>query len=564
MRRLLLVLILHLILLPSASTGEEFYEMQLNRGIKDSDTYGYMLMMQSKENKPEAIRILKKAAIYSPDLPAVYFELAKTNFSLSKEGILDSVDYTIQGIDAYLRNFFWAFSLAASLYFSLLFSFALAFVFIVIIRLYSDMKMISHDMREGNVPSFLLLVLVILSLLSPFFFIAAILMLLGTYMKKTDRVVVYIFLLFLVFFPLIFEQASFFINALSSGGLKAVVQVNTSMDNKYALSVLKNTDDRTELFSYALALKREGRYDEAIAVYKKLIEKRPDPKVYVNLGNCYVGLYDFAEGRKHYLDEATKNYRAAINIKALASAYYDLSQVSREMIDFSAGNEYFKSALSLNRIAVAEYSSLYARNPNRFVVDETLTDGDLWNYAKKRSGNVSTFGMTTIPAPFVTFTALLLILSLYVMNRRLKHRAYRCKKCNAILCPRCEKRLMWGQLCPQCYGSLVKLDELDVKERVARLMSIYEKQRRRKNTLKILSFLLPGSSQIYAGRVLLGFLFLWPFLFCIVVPFAPSVFITESTVFSHTLLKIVSFFFAAIIYVISNFITRERLSRGWL
>lgn len=564
MRRLLLFLIFPLILLPSVSIGEDFYEMQLNRGIKDSDTYGYMLIMQSTENKPEAIRILKKAAIYSPDLPAVYFELAKTNFSLSKTGILDSVDYTIQGIDAYLRNFFWAFSLAASLYFSLLFSFALAFVFIVIIRLYCDMKMISHDMGEGNVTPFLLLVLVILSLLSPFFFIAAILMLLGTYMKKMDRVVVYIFLLFLVFFPLIFKQASFFINALSSGGLRAVVQVNTSMDNKYALSVLKNTDDRTELFSYALALKREGRYDEAIAVYNRLIERRPDPRVYVNLGNCYVGLYDFAEGRKDYLDEAAKNYRAALNMKALASAYYNLSQVSREMIDFSAGNEYFKSALSLDRIAVAEYSSLYARNPNRFVVDETLTDGDLWNYAKERSGKVATFGMTTIPAPLVTFTALLLILSLYVMNRRLKHRAYRCKKCNTILCSRCEKRLIWGQLCPQCYGSLVKLDELDVKERVARLMSIYEKQRRRRNTLKILSFLLPGSSQIYAGRVLLGFLFLWPFLFCIVIPFAPSVFITESTVFSHTLLKIVSLFFAAIIYVVSNFITRERLSRGWL
>lgn len=564
MRRFLPFLIVSLFLLPSVSRGEEFYEKQLNSGIRDADAYSYMLIMQSRENKPEAIKILKKAALYSPDLPAVYFELAKANFSFSESGILNSVDYAIQGIDAYLRNFLWSFAFAASLYFSLLFSFALSFVFIVIIRLSSDTKMISHDVGEGNVPPFLLLVLVILALLGPFFFIAGILILLGIYMKKMDKTVVYIFLLFLVFFPMVLKQASLFISALSSGSLKAVVQVNTSKDNKYALSVLKNADGKAELFSYALALKREGRYDEAIALYKKLLQRSPDPRVYVNLGNCYVGLYDFGEDRKHYLNEAAGNYLAAINVKPLASAYYNLSQVSREMIDFSAGNEYFKSALSLDRVAVAEYSSFYARTPNRFVADETLTDGDLWNYAKARSGNVFTFGMTTIPLPFVTFAALLLILSFYMMNNKVKQKAYRCRKCNTILCTGCEKRMTWGQLCPQCYGSLVKLDELDVKERVARLLSIYEKQRRRKSTLKILSFLLPGSSQIYAGRVLFGFLFLWPFLFCILIPVASSIFITESTLFSHNLLKIVSLFFAAIIYVVSNFITRGRLSRGWL
>ena len=564
MRRFLLMLVVSLVLLPAGSRADDSYERQLNRGIRDSDAYGYVLLTEARGNRAEATTILKKAALYAPDLPAVYFALAKARFSFSRSGILESVDYTIEGIDAYLRNFFWSFSLAASVYFSLLGSFLLAFVCIIVIRLFSDMKLISHDVAEGNLSPLLLLGLVIVSLCGPLFFLAGMLIFLGIYMKKMDRAAVYLYLLFLVFSPLVFHQASFFLNALSSGGFRAVVQVNASQGNRYALAVLDRAEDSEGRFSYALALKREGRYDEAVAVYEKLLETRPAPRVYVNLGNCYVGLYDFAERRRHFLDEAVKSYEAAIAIRPLASAYYNLSQVSREKIDFAAGNDYFKSALALDRDAVAEYSSYFARTPDRFVVDETLTRGDLWQYAGKKAGGASTFGTTVLPLPAVTFAGLLLLLIFYAILKRMKRKAYRCRKCKTVLCPGCEKRVMWGQLCPQCYGSLVKLDELDVKERVARLLAIYDKQRRRSSTLRVLSFTVPGFAHVFAGRVLLGLFFLWPFLFCVMLPLAPRVFITESALFSHDLLRIVSWFCAGIIYVVSNFITRGRLLRGWL
>ena len=564
MKRLLCCVFLFLIIFPSYSCGEESYETALPGGLKDSDHYAYLLILQSRENRPEAIGLLKKAAMYAPDLPAVYFELAKASFSFSKSGILNCTDYALQGIDAYLRNFWWSFSLAASAFFSLVLSFALTFLFVVILRLFSDLPLISHDIGERNLKPLMLLFLVGLSLLSPFYFVAAVLMLLGIYMKKIDRILVYMYLVFLVFSPLILKEASFFINALSSGSLKAVVKVNTSKDNRYALSVLSNGDDDAERFSYGLAKKRQSLYKEAVAVYKEIVGKRPSPKAFINLGNCYVGLYNFEEDRRYYLDDAMKNYRAAVSLKPLASAYYNMSQVSREMIDFPKGNEYFKSALSLDRSAVAEFSSKSARTPNSFVVDETLTSDELRSYARRRIRNVSTFGMTLIPLFFVSLLSFLLIPIFYVMNVKSGQKAYRCRKCSVILCTKCEKRLTWGQLCPQCYGSLVKLDELDAKERVSRLLSIYERQRRRRNVLRILSFLLPGASLIYAGRVLFGFFFLWPFLFFIMIPFANMVFITDSTVFTHHIMTAVSLFGATIIYVMSNFITRGRLSRGWL
>ena len=345
-------------------------------------------------------------------------------------------------------------------------------------------------------------------------------------------------------------------HALSSSPLKAIVEVNESKDNTYALTALKNSDDYPSLFSYALALKREGHYDEAVAVYQKLLQKRPDPKVYVNLGNCYVGLKN--------MEEAIASYLKALEIKPLASAYYNLSQISRENLDFQKGDEYFKQALAINRDAVTGYRSIYSRNPNRFVVDETLPFSELWDLALVNTGNASAFGTSVLPPSFLSGAALLLVMLNFLLNTVIREKAYRCKRCNTILCPRCEHRLTWGSMCQACYASIVKLDELEVKERVSRLLSIYEHQKRRRNIMKILSFLMPGVPQIYAGKILSGLLFLWPFLFFLILPFTNRIFAGGGLLFAHSFFTWAAIFFAGLIYIISNIITRQRIVKGWL
>ncbi len=564
MKRIAGFVLLCLIILPATSEGEELYEAGLNKGIRNADAYSYVLIEQSREKRAEASALLKKALTYSPDLPAVYFELSKASFSFSASGTLDSIDYIFQGINAYSRNFLWSFVAAGSVFLGVILSFVCAIAIIIAIRLFGDAPLLAHDMRENRSRAFLLLGLIVLSIPSPFLFLLGLLILLGLYMKKTDRVVVYLFCLFLFLSPLVFKTASLFFNTLTSAKVKAIVAVNESKDNNYALSVLNTGDDYAALFSHALALKREGRYDQAIAGYNSLLEKRRDPRVYVNLGNCYVGLYNFEEGKKYNLEEAMKYYVAAASLKPLASEYYNLSQISREMLDFTKGDEYFRSALVLDRVAVAGYRAVAGRNPNRLTIDETLTFSDLWDYVRERPGELSLFGITAFPPPVISLLAFLLLASFYFLDRSLKQRAYRCRKCDTILCALCEKRLMWGQMCPRCYGSLIKLDEIDVRERVARLLSIYERQRKRRDAMKILSFILPGSAQIYAGKILYGFLFLWPFLFFLSIPIVNSLFVTESTFFSHDFLKYAALFMAAIVYGFSNLITRRRIARGWL
>jgi tetratricopeptide (TPR) repeat protein len=556
MKRFFVILVLYLTTLPLICCGEDLHETRLNSGLGSTDAYANVLIGKARENSTSSVQLLKEAMRNSPDLPSVYFELAKASFSPSSTGLFESVSYIIEGITAYSRNFWWAFSLAGSISFSLVISFVCALAIIVMTRFPGDSRLFAHDAAEAKNLLFLLLLLIVFSFISPLLFLAGMLVLLGMYMKTLDRLVVYFFLIFLVCSPLLFKATSFFIHTLSSSRMKAIVAVNESRDNTYALSALKDRDDYPSLFSYALALKREGHYYEAIGVYQRLLQRRPDPKVYVNLGNCYVGLKNMQEAMSAYLKAAA--------MKPLASVYYNLSQVSRELLDFQKGDEYFRRALLINRDAVVDYRLIYSRNPNRIVIDETLPFSQFWRLSMENIGRDSTFGLSVLPASVLSGAAISLLILSFLLNYGIRERAYRCKRCNTILCPRCEKRLTWGSMCQQCYASIVKLDELEVKERVAKLLSIYEHQKKRRNILKTFSFLMPGVSQIYAGKIVWGLFFLWPFLFFLLLPFINMLLTEGRMLFADGFLTWAAVFFGALIYISSNIITRQRITRGWL
>jgi pentatricopeptide repeat protein len=555
MKRISLFLLFYLLILPAVSSGQELYEDQLNKGIRNSEPYSYLLIEQARAGTSGKKNTLLEALRYSPDLPAVYFELSKASFSLKPESAFEAFDYMLQGIAAYKENFWWSFMLLSSLLTSLLLSFLLSILIAVVVRLPRDIPLLSHDIQEGKT-RLLVLLLLVFALFGPLFFIGALLIIIGFYMKKWDRIALYIYLIVLLISPLVFKAVSVIFNAPTSGELKAVVQANEAQGNTYALTVLNGKDHPVEIFSYALALKREGRYGEAINAYNKILTLKPNPRTYNNLANCYVALNDF--------DRAKELYQKAIKMKQLPSALYNLSQSYRVTLNFDKGEEYFLAAQRLDNDAVLNFRRIAGRNPNRFVVDEGLPVSDLLKYAMGKTPGASTLSLSTVPPMAMPVIALLMGILFFIMNRYFENRAYRCNRCGKILCYHCEKHLLWRNMCLQCYRSLVKLDELDAKERVARLLTVYEHQKKRRHTIKALSFLIPGSGQLYAGNILYGFLFLWPFLFFLSILATSTLFVTGMSGFSHLWLNVISAVGAVLIYILSNVITRRRLAKGWL
>ena len=549
-------IVLLLLLVPARSGRADLYEDQLNRGIRNSEPYSYLLIQESKTDSGARRDLLREARRYSPDLPAVYFEMAKTAFNFTPDGVFQSVDYVLQGISAYERNFWWAFMAASTLFMSTVLSFLLSILIIILIRLPRDIPLFSHDIHEEKSNLFLLLSLII-AVFGPLYLVAALLMLISLYQKDfLGKFVIYAYILFLLLAPWTFKTVSMIFNAPASAQLKAVVQVNNSEGNEYAISQLSDSDDGVELFSYALALKREGRYGEAIDIYDRLIAARPDARLYNNLANCYAGLNDFTK--------AIDYYKKSIVLNRLPSTLYNLSQVYRVTLDFEQGEKYFISAQQLDSAAVSGFRLISSRNANRFVIDETLPFAVIWEYAWEKAAGNTAMGLSTLGPVFMPPAAFFVGILAFVLNRRFKNRAYRCSKCGKILCSHCEKHILWRRMCSECYSSLVKLDELDAKGRIARIFTVYEHQKRRRDFLRVLSFIVPGGCQIYAGNILYGLLFLWPFLFFILVVVMDTVFVMGMSNFSHSWLAALSLCLMAVVYLISNIITRRRLAKGWL
>jgi pentatricopeptide repeat protein len=555
MKKCIFILFFQILLMPSLSSGADFYEEQLNRGIRNSEPYSYLLIKRAETDPVQAKSLLRDALRYSPDLPAVYFELSRASFSLKPENVFEAIDYIIQGIAAYKRNFWWLFMIGSSLYMSLVLSFVAALFIIVLTRLPQDLPLFSHDIQEGKGKALILFVL-LFALFGPLYLLGGLLLLSSFYMKKWDRVVLYLYLLFLLVLPVIFYAFSLIFTAAASGHVKAVVQVNEARGNSYALSLLKGRNEPAELFSYALAQKREGGYREAIDAYQKLLALKPEARTYNNLANCYVALND--------IEKAKELYRKAAALKELPAVSYNLSQVHRESLDFDKGEEYFFSAQKMDKNAVSRFRSIAGRNPNRFVIDIGLPGAALWEYARSTVMRESVTGLSLLPFAFMPVPAVVLFIIFYAVRKYFMQGAYRCKRCGRILCNKCEKHIVWGHMCIQCYRSLVKLDELDAKERIARILAVYAYQKKRRDLIKIISFIVPGLGQIYAGSILYGFFFLWAFLFFLSIPLSNMLFVTEMSHFSHFWLNGIALFFMIIIYLVSNIITRRRLAKGWL
>jgi len=534
----------------SSSLAEDAYEARIDRGLKNNEPYSYVLIKKAHADPSRAKSLLTEAIKYSPDLPPAYFEMARISFSPSAKGIFESLDYTVKGFKAYKENFWWMMSISGLFTASLTLSFVVALALVLAVRFFIDTPLLSHDIKENKKKILIALLLVPLSFLGPLFFMTGSLLLLGLYFRGMNKAVVYASILFLLLYPFCLRMINMFLSA-PAPELRAVSAVNESRDNKYASSILKNKDDFTSLFSYGLALKREGRYEEAIAAYKKLLASDPDSRAYVNLGSCYVRVNDMAA--------AKDSYKKSIELKPLASAYYNLSQVSRETLDFAKGEEYFNEAIKLNSESVSQFSSTASRNPNRFVIDETLPMSALWKYAKDSAPSGSEIKISPLNSASSVIVSIALLALFCIIDVGFKHKAYRCRRCGVILCGKCGKGKLWGEMCSLCYKSLIKLDALDSRMRVAKQLEVQEFQKKKRRIVSFLSFAPPGIAHIYWGRILSGTLFLWLFLFLLLLILLRPLFSTGLSLFSHSWITIPALVIMALLYLISNIDARRRL-----
>lgn len=551
MKRIAFMALCLIVLIPNLS-ADELHDEILNKGLRNNIYLSYQLIEKAHDEPDKARTYADEAVLYSPDLPAGYFHLAWITMTESPKGFLEGLNYLIQGFSAYKRNFWWTFTLSGVLYMSILITIVPTVFLIILVRLPLDLPLINHEIREDGKHLVIFILVFFLSIMGPLFFLAAMLLLVSFYFQKGNIIFTYTIFGLLILLPLLLKPVEIFFSAALSPEVKAIVAVNQGNDNSYALNILPGKEDRDELFTLGLAQKRDGKIDEAIATYDKILGKYPDdPRVLNNLANCYAILGKYAEAKA--INEK------ALKSKPMASVYYNLSQISRELLLFDEGDRYFDEARKIDPDAVAEYRSVASMKPNRSYVDLTLNNGEIWKYAfGKRGRHPDT--LTIIPLWLTPIVGIMVFSSLFIFSRMKRNKAYSCKRCGVIICHKCERSLKWGSMCHDCFTALVSLEK-DPRDRIAKIMTVYDKKRSKRSVIMLLSFLFPGLHLVYARKIVKGAVLLFLFLLPPVVYIVSGLNDFPIYPFSQSWLFFILVPLMPFIYIMNIILTRRYLKK---
>ncbi len=549
------LLIVMIMLTSTFLYAEDLYDQRLDKGLTNSEFYSYHLIEKAHNEPSRVIEYLEEALKFSPDLPAAYFHLAWVTITTSPAKIYDSASYFFEGFNAYNRNFWWSFNILGITIIGTILAFGGTIIIIAMVRLPVDLPLINHEIKEDGRNFFLFILVFFMSGLGPLYFLASVLMLISFHFKKSDTIITYAFFIALILLPLFVKPIEFFISTEMSSALRAIISVNEGRDNNYALDVLEGEEDREALFSYALALKREGRLNKAIAVYQKILEANPnDPAIYNNIGNCY-----FMLGQK---EDAMAMYKKAVEIKPLVSSYYNLSQLYRDMLEFEEGDRYFDEARRIDIDAVKRFRESSSRDLGTFFyIDETLHSSDFWSYALRQSGQVSLPG-TFIPLWLTPIAGILMTVTFSALSKTRKNKASSCKRCGSIICPKCERSLKWGEMCHDCFTALVTFEK-DPRDRIAKIMTVQDKKKGRKTIIFLLSLLMPGSNLIYTGKILKGAILAFLFLISPMLIIASLFHRIAIYPYMHSWLIFILAIISILFYIVNIFATR-RLLKTWV
>jgi|GEM_PF-19039 len=475
-------------------------EEALNKGLRFPEA-GFSYILRQKNLSADKIAELIRL---DPESPSNYFRISEFMFKDDiKEWLTNGIPYLLSGFKASFHDLYWLINLMLLFSSLIILSIILAFIAASIIRLPFEIPLLVHEIRESRIYYLLPGILIISSIAGIPYFATAVLTIRAIHSpSRTLKVYIGLWCIFLLALPFLYQIEQRFINILSDPEVRAVRDVNESRDNRLIL-VLQSSDISYErgstkqggdlqpsdyiTFSKALALKREGRLDEAMEILKGLSEKYNDYRVFNNLGNCL-----FLKGD---IDGAIKAYQKAMEIKNNPQSLYNLSQASRERLDFEKGKEYYEEAMRLNAELVSRFTKNSSRSANRFLMDITLGTGELLKF--------SFLKVTKDLRPIRYYEILIPLLFLLLLLIRFPVVAYRCSRCGRIMCNICQKKELWGKMCPDCYDALVTPDKTDSKTRLQRLLYLQKKRTSRKRLLWLLS-LIPGASHIVSERIISG------------------------------------------------------------
>ncbi len=286
-------------------------------------------------------------------------------------------------------------------------------------------------------------------------------------------------------------------------------------DNDSLLSIRRH-------FISGLQYKRGGLYDAAVAEYLEYTRLEPmDDSGHVNLGNLYYLLNRMDDAIREYLMAAQANPENAI-------IYLNLSKAYLQQFQFQKATDMLDRATQIDPERVTQETDNYNATLQPSMIDCSIPNSWIYQDLKRIADSLLRIhekywirlgpGLSTMGAVIVMSTIVGFLLLIHCLRGYGKLSKF-CIMCGEPTCPKCQKVEAPDKYCPYCGLLFIKKGNISIKEREQMLREIERRNRRTWIKGLYLSFIFPGSSELFHGRYFRGssIVFFWSFLICILL-----------------------------------------------
>ncbi len=514
---------------------DQLYQLKLDQGIRNVPLLSFLLIRESEKTREkgdadQAVRIASYSVKISPDLPQPYCELATALWHQSPFQLHRILPEVLKGEAAQFRYYPNSLRRFYNMFYILSNALLMTFMIFGIVVMIRYLPLYFYDIKKNmtqEISRLLFASLKIFILFIPFFLrldmLWAILfwsVLLWGYVTSREKQLILVFLIVLVYLPFFLRTSSSFLDGTPSDVILEMNQINhedggRSVEERLRTWLATHPDDSEVLFSLGLTEKRRGRYSEAEGFYQKAVHQDPRfSEAFSNLGNVYLAQ------KKTPL--AIASYQQAADINPSRGAYYYNLYRAYSQETFLSGkiDKAFQRARQLDPQLVDYYSTIDSPNPNRLVIDETLTARILWNRFFDQFIGREGFLFRLFKAWFekipsrVPFLAPILFLGFLIGMAR-----YSRTKRFLTRCPMCGSptyRFYLGSsdqefICFNCYRIFIQKEKLHPKIVEKKSSQVREFQKQNHRISRFLSFFLVGFGYLWREEMLKGLFFLFLF-----------------------------------------------------
>ena len=521
---------------------QEIRRLRIERNVASHETIGLALVAQGIERlergeRERAEESFRSAVGLAPTLPDAHFGLALTDLKKGALGAPSAVRDTLAGLLARLptaRGQYNIGILVVPVLLLGLFAVAAAMSFAFVLR---RGPLLRHDLgeslgggRRGAISLAFCAVLLLLPAATfqgwgwlPLWWLA----LLFVYLSVAEKGVAVLLLLASVGAVPLVDSLQGRIQAARNPLFWAGVAAVEGASDGRSLDLVEaaaRADPGDRDLSYLLGThyRKAGRYDEAAALYRGILQADPDDALAKN----NVANLEFARGE---FQSAIARYKqgseSAAPPETLATFYYNLSLAHLQRFEYQPAQEAKSNADRLAGRLIDNYDRRWKYDKGDYaVVDLGLTLDQVWAKflgAAEGAGVKNVVREGTRPAPTASlagsfanrFTGFLLVFVAVVAGVSLWRRrmlTLRCLKCGMIFDARDHRGGAAVGLCPQCYHLFIVRDGVSAPARNRKLLEVQGWDEKRGRTFRLLSVLSPGTGHVYVGKTLVGLAFVLP------------------------------------------------------